>query len=93
MAQSLVVDPVQLFTNQHPIVAEDWIQNRDGNSYRDIGQEKETRGFIGDSGAWDGHMDHYAEWINKHPESDTSRWDYDQSKDTYYWDSRRLKEA
>ena len=38
-------------------------------------------------------MDHYAEWISKHPESDTSRWDYDQSKDTYYWDQRRLKEA
>ena len=42
-----------------------------------MGEEKEKRGFIGDSGAWDGHMDHYAEWIGQHPESDTSRWDYD----------------
>jgi hypothetical protein len=29
-----------------------------------------------DSGAWDGHVDNYAEWIFNHPESDTSRDDY-----------------
>ena len=75
IAQSLVVDPAQLFLNHHPKVED--IFNRDGHTYRDQGQEKEIRGFIGDSGVWDGHMDHYSTWISNHPESDTSRWDYD----------------
>jgi len=38
-------------------------------------------------------MDHYAEWIKEHPESDTSRYDYDRDKDDYYWDQRNIKEG
>ena len=38
-----------------------------------------------DYGAWDGQVDHYAEWIKNHPESDTSREGYSQDNDPYYW--------
>jgi len=54
-----------------------------GFDYDDYGVTKETKGLIGDPDAWDGHMDNYAEWIKQHPESDTSREDYDEYKDTY----------
>jgi len=65
----------------------------DKRGYENVGYEKEYRGLLGDAGAWDGHMDHYAEWIKQHPESDTSRADYNRENHTYYWDSRRIKEA
>ena len=64
-----------------------------GNLYQNYGEEKENRGLIADSGAWDGQMDHYAEWIKAHPESDTSRYDYNLDNDTYYWDQRNIKEG
>ena len=38
-------------------------------------------------------MDNYAEWIKEHPESDQSREDYDRDKDTYYNETRMIKEA
>jgi hypothetical protein len=68
----------------HPTVLD--YTRGNGQTYTDYGEEKENRGVIADQGAWDGHMDHYAEWIKEHPESDTSRYDYDRNKDTYYWD-------
>jgi hypothetical protein len=75
----------------HPTVMD--YKRGNGKRYQNYGDEKEERGVIADKGAWDGHMDHYAEWIKAHPESDTSRYDYDLRKDTYYWDQRRIKEA
>ena len=60
--------------------------------YSDYGVTKENKGLIGDAGAWDGHMDNYAEWIKQHPESDESREDYDREKDIYYQQNREMKE-
>jgi len=74
-----------MFDDLHPTVM--------AFGYNDYGKTKETKGLIADKGAWDGHMDNYADWIKAHPESDTSRADYDREKDSYYNETRMMKEA